>query len=222
MPSVVNLDVVYICQYGRLLLKGVCLCVPEDEREQVERLRWPSRGYLQELSEYQQRRRKLRKSRCIVMWPPPGRQNPVENKVGGEQGGIERENNERVRRVINEETEEKVFTVCPAGWRSDSERHCCSENITRLLNRQDSVIKQWHTPPRHASLPPEQWLCVLCIMTIPSWAMQNDTSLKPNMNIKWLAGHRLFGRLYFCWWMQNGGFQRCKATQTAPLQVQIH
>lgn len=43
------------------------LCVPEEEREQVERLRWPSRGYLQELSEYQQRRRKLRKSRCIVM-----------------------------------------------------------------------------------------------------------------------------------------------------------
>ncbi|XP_028261296.1 rho-related BTB domain-containing protein 3 isoform X1 [Parambassis ranga] len=39
----------------------------EEEREQVERLRWPSRGYLQELSEYQRRRRKLRKSRCIVM-----------------------------------------------------------------------------------------------------------------------------------------------------------
>uniref|UniRef100_A0A8D0CUN9 Rho related BTB domain containing 3 n=1 Tax=Sander lucioperca TaxID=283035 RepID=A0A8D0CUN9_SANLU len=39
----------------------------EEEREQVERLRWPSRGYLQELSEYQHRRRKLRKSRCIVM-----------------------------------------------------------------------------------------------------------------------------------------------------------
>lgn len=45
----------------------VVLCVPEEEREQVERLRWPSRGYLQELSEYQQRRRKLRKSRCLVM-----------------------------------------------------------------------------------------------------------------------------------------------------------
>lgn len=40
----------------------------EEEREQVERLRWPSRGYLQELSEYQQRRRKLRKSRCALMW----------------------------------------------------------------------------------------------------------------------------------------------------------
>lgn len=39
----------------------------EEEREQVERLRWPSRGYLQELNEYQQRRRKLRKSRCTVM-----------------------------------------------------------------------------------------------------------------------------------------------------------
>ncbi|KAJ8395567.1 hypothetical protein AAFF_G00030480 [Aldrovandia affinis] len=39
----------------------------EEEREQVERLRWPSRGYLQELSEYQQRRRQLRKSRCVVM-----------------------------------------------------------------------------------------------------------------------------------------------------------
>ncbi|XP_064859298.1 rho-related BTB domain-containing protein 3 [Oncorhynchus nerka] len=39
----------------------------EEEREQVERLRWPSRGYLQELSEYQQRRRKLKKSRCLVM-----------------------------------------------------------------------------------------------------------------------------------------------------------
>lgn len=39
----------------------------EDERETVERLRWPSRGYLQELSEYQQKRRKLRRSRCCVM-----------------------------------------------------------------------------------------------------------------------------------------------------------
>uniref|UniRef100_A0AAR2LX74 BTB domain-containing protein n=1 Tax=Pygocentrus nattereri TaxID=42514 RepID=A0AAR2LX74_PYGNA len=39
----------------------------EEEREQVERLRWPSRGYLQELSEYQQRRRQLRKSRCSIM-----------------------------------------------------------------------------------------------------------------------------------------------------------
>uniref|UniRef100_A0A3P8W4X0 Rho related BTB domain containing 3 n=1 Tax=Cynoglossus semilaevis TaxID=244447 RepID=A0A3P8W4X0_CYNSE len=39
----------------------------DEECEQVERLRWPSRGYLQELSEYQQRRRKLRKSRCTVM-----------------------------------------------------------------------------------------------------------------------------------------------------------
>lgn len=44
-----------------------CPRLPEEEREQVERLRWPSRGYLQELSEYQQRRRKLRKSRCVVM-----------------------------------------------------------------------------------------------------------------------------------------------------------
>lgn len=41
--------------------------VADEEREQVERLRWPSRGYLQELNEYQQRRRKLRKSRCTVM-----------------------------------------------------------------------------------------------------------------------------------------------------------
>ncbi|KAJ8338743.1 hypothetical protein SKAU_G00355290 [Synaphobranchus kaupii] len=39
----------------------------DEEREQVERVRWPSRGYLQELSEYQQRRRQLRKSRCVVM-----------------------------------------------------------------------------------------------------------------------------------------------------------
>ncbi|KAF7696727.1 hypothetical protein HF521_005145 [Silurus meridionalis] len=39
----------------------------EEERDQVERLRWPSRGYLQELSEYQQRRRQLRKSRCSIM-----------------------------------------------------------------------------------------------------------------------------------------------------------
>uniref|UniRef100_A0A3B4AJV2 BTB domain-containing protein n=1 Tax=Periophthalmus magnuspinnatus TaxID=409849 RepID=A0A3B4AJV2_9GOBI len=39
----------------------------EEERDTVERLRWPSRGYLQELSEYQQKRRKLRKSRCAVM-----------------------------------------------------------------------------------------------------------------------------------------------------------
>lgn len=45
----------------------VFIRVAEEEREQVERLRWPSTGYLQELSEYQQRRRKLRKSRCIVM-----------------------------------------------------------------------------------------------------------------------------------------------------------
>lgn len=61
------------------------VCISEEEREQVERLRWPSRGYLQELSEYQQRRRKLRKSRCIVMWPQPGCQNPVENRGRGEQ-----------------------------------------------------------------------------------------------------------------------------------------
>ena len=33
----------------------------------MERLRWPSRGYLQELNEYQQRRRQLRKSRCNLM-----------------------------------------------------------------------------------------------------------------------------------------------------------
>uniref|UniRef100_A0A671QNI1 Rho-related BTB domain-containing protein 3-like n=1 Tax=Sinocyclocheilus anshuiensis TaxID=1608454 RepID=A0A671QNI1_9TELE len=39
----------------------------DDEREQVERLRWPSRGYLQELSEYQRRRRQIRKSRCSIM-----------------------------------------------------------------------------------------------------------------------------------------------------------
>ncbi|KAJ8260794.1 hypothetical protein COCON_G00165170 [Conger conger] len=39
----------------------------DEEREQVERVRWPSRGYLQELSEYQQRRRQLRKSRCLVI-----------------------------------------------------------------------------------------------------------------------------------------------------------
>ncbi|KAA0719851.1 Rho-related BTB domain-containing protein 3 [Triplophysa tibetana] len=39
----------------------------DEEREQVERLRWPSRGYLQELSEYQQRRRQIRKSRCNIM-----------------------------------------------------------------------------------------------------------------------------------------------------------
>lgn len=41
--------------------------VSDEEREHVERLRWPSRGYLQELSEYQQRRRQLRKSRCNLM-----------------------------------------------------------------------------------------------------------------------------------------------------------
>uniref|UniRef100_A0A4W4G5F6 BTB domain-containing protein n=1 Tax=Electrophorus electricus TaxID=8005 RepID=A0A4W4G5F6_ELEEL len=39
----------------------------EEEREQVEHLRWPSRGYLQELSEYQRRRRQVRKSRCSIM-----------------------------------------------------------------------------------------------------------------------------------------------------------
>lgn len=50
--------------------RSQCCCWTEEEREQVERLRWPSRGYLQELSEYQQRRRQLRKSRCSIMWPP--------------------------------------------------------------------------------------------------------------------------------------------------------
>ncbi|KAL2099590.1 hypothetical protein ACEWY4_003984 [Coilia grayii] len=40
----------------------------DEEREHVERLRWPSRGYLQELSEYQQRRRQLRKSRCNLIF----------------------------------------------------------------------------------------------------------------------------------------------------------
>ncbi|XP_030229912.1 rho-related BTB domain-containing protein 3 isoform X2 [Gadus morhua] len=47
--------------------KADFLELSEEERDHVERLRWPSRGYLQELSEYQQRRRKLRKSRCTVM-----------------------------------------------------------------------------------------------------------------------------------------------------------
>lgn len=45
----------------------VLLFLTDEEREQVERLRWPSRGYLQELSEYQQRRRQIRKSRCSIM-----------------------------------------------------------------------------------------------------------------------------------------------------------
>lgn len=49
------------------VVKACVNALTEEEREQVERLRWPSRGYLQELSEYQQRRRKLRKSRCTVM-----------------------------------------------------------------------------------------------------------------------------------------------------------
>lgn len=49
------------------MVKACVNALAEEEREQVERLRWPSRGYLQELSEYQQRRRKLRKSRCTLM-----------------------------------------------------------------------------------------------------------------------------------------------------------
>lgn len=53
----------------------------DEEREQVERLRWPSRGYLQELSEYQQRRRQIRKSRCNIMWPLP---HPLSTRRGGE------------------------------------------------------------------------------------------------------------------------------------------
>ena len=48
-------------------VKACLIVLAEEEREQVERLRWPSRGYLQELSEYQQRRRKLRRSRCSLM-----------------------------------------------------------------------------------------------------------------------------------------------------------
>ena len=76
MPSDLNLAlmvlsakcpiVVFAVAYSYIYII-VFMRVAEEEREQVERLRWPSRGYLQELSEYQQRRRKLRKSRCIVM-----------------------------------------------------------------------------------------------------------------------------------------------------------
>lgn len=58
-----------------------CCCWTEEEREQVERLRWPSRGYLQELSEYQQRRRQLRKSRCSIMWPPAS--GPLKTRTEG-------------------------------------------------------------------------------------------------------------------------------------------
>jgi hypothetical protein len=60
---------VFVCVIMHVLACVGCVrvCVPEEERDHVERLRWPSRGYLQELSEYQQRRRKLRKSRCTVM-----------------------------------------------------------------------------------------------------------------------------------------------------------
>lgn len=57
----------YRCEGSAVTTFDVFIRVAEEEREQVERLRWPSTGYLQELSEYQQRRRKLRKSRCIVM-----------------------------------------------------------------------------------------------------------------------------------------------------------
>lgn len=82
------------------------VCVSEDEREQVERLRWPSRGYLQELSEYQQRRRKIRKSRCVVMWLATWRPN-----TSGTQG-------RRTETVIMRSLGETV------GWRADSEDQC--------------------------------------------------------------------------------------------------
>lgn len=58
-----------------------CRSSTDEEREQVERLRWPSRGYLQELSEYQHRRRQIRKSRCNIMWPLP---HPLSTRRAGE------------------------------------------------------------------------------------------------------------------------------------------
>ncbi len=60
------------CYYAGGNVVAIFSCdvfLTDEEREQVERLRWPSRGYLQELNEYQQRRRQIRKSRCSIMWP---------------------------------------------------------------------------------------------------------------------------------------------------------
>ena len=186
-----------------------CVCVPEEEREQVERLRWPSRGYLQELSEYQQRRRKLRKSRCIVMWPLLDAKKHLRRtkRVGGGEGS----RGGRPGRNDKEwepDRRNSLFSVCPAGWRADCEGHCCRGNRSeRLLNQSDSVVEQWLTPPWHASLLPEERLCVLCLMTFPTWAIQNDWSLLPNMNKK-ITGQRLCEKMGFLsahakWWISK-------------------
>lgn len=184
------------------------ICVPDEEREQVERLRWPSRGYLQELNEYQQRRRKLRKSRCIVMWLPTcqGRSS-VWN--GGEQRRERREKMKNNQSSLNGHW--RRFLRCC--WFFSPFLHSLPcwllevENDLRLLNQQDCIMVIQSTDTPLFSL--EEWLCVFCIMTTPSW--ENMKWLHPLTPI-WIekdylpSGSRLCDRLYFYWHEQNCEF----------------
>lgn len=141
-----------------------CMCLPDEEREQVERLRWPSRGYLQELSEYQQRRRKLRKSRCIVMWRPSERQRPAKNRARRQ--GAKKANGGKQRRLL----------FC---WMMGL---TLRDKVEEETAAPDCAVRQRGTRRWHVSLPLEKH-CVTSSLAIP-----HDWSLKLNRNRKWLSG----------------------------------
>lgn len=134
----------------------LCLC-PDEEREQVERLRWPSRGYLQELSEYQQRRRKLRKSRCLVMWP-----NLDAKTICGEEQRktmTKEKKGFQCTSTCGKTDRRHVFfflSCCMKGWSRDNDAEEEKERLLKLL--------------RHASPPSVDWLAHPN-MTIPSRAI---------------------------------------------------
>ncbi len=169
-----------------LLCVCVCVCVAEEEREQVERLRWPSRGYLQELSEYQQRRRKLRKSRCIVMWPT-WMPKICENKGGRAERGDQGRNDDREwDRIINPERNRRRKCFFLSGWFWMT----LLGKVTRLPNQWDNAAQQWHTPLWHTPLSPGGMTAhplhnVVSIIGNTKWVI-----FKLDINLKWLAGYR--------------------------------
>lgn len=162
------------------------MCVPDEEREQVERLRWPSRGYLQELSEYQQRRRKLRKSRCIVMWPQLAASGL---RTTGRRG---KENISTKSETVHRQEKAKKRFFCLCGWMTDWPRRTVWNSWTNgAASRVDWDIHHCDTP-----LFPWRTMCVwesVCPLHkdhhTQSWAIQNDWSFKPRMNLKGLLGH---------------------------------
>lgn len=195
------------------------MCVPEEEREQVERLRWPSRGYLQELSEYQQRRRKLRKSRCIVMWPPPGRQRPVQNRGRGER----RRRQLKDKMMTKSETAHQhagkqrkhFFLYCwMRGWLWGD---TTAEEDSVRLNQQDSVVCD--TP-----LLPWRNMCVLCIMTVHHEQHKKTDPLNPiwiKMTV-WPPARSSAKDYISISWCKMVDFEDEHWHKMAPLQVEIY